>query len=80
MGPSRYRLRSENRKSEPPALSSMAAKTCDVDILWGYVLNSFQRKQESYIYEKICAEHSAVRFPADDTPQEPPNSARRIPV
>ena len=36
------------------------AKTCDVDILCGYVLNSFQREQESHIYERICAEHSAV--------------------
>ena len=36
------------------------AKTCDVDILCGYVLNSFQREQESHIYEKICAKHSAV--------------------
>jgi hypothetical protein len=36
------------------------AKTCDVEILCGYVLNSFQRKEESHIYERICAEHSAV--------------------
>jgi hypothetical protein len=36
------------------------AKTCDVDILCGYVLNSCQREQESHIYERICAEHSAV--------------------
>ena len=36
------------------------AKTCDVDILCGYVLESFQREQESHIYEKICAEHSTV--------------------
>ena len=36
------------------------AKTCDVDILCGYVLNSFQRQQETHIYERICAEHSAV--------------------
>jgi hypothetical protein len=40
------------------------AKTCNVDIPGGYVLNSFQREQESYIYENICAEHSAVRFQA----------------
>jgi DNA-binding NarL/FixJ family response regulator len=39
------------------------AKTCSVDILCGYVLNSFQREQESDIYEKICAEHSAVYSP-----------------
>jgi DNA-binding NarL/FixJ family response regulator len=36
------------------------AKTCNVDILCGYVLSSFQREQESHIYEKICAKHSAV--------------------
>jgi len=36
------------------------AKTHDVDILCGYVLNSFQHEQESHIYERICAEHSAV--------------------
>jgi hypothetical protein len=38
------------------------AKSCNVDILCGYVLNSFQRKQERHIYERICAEHSAVSF------------------
>ena len=36
------------------------AKSCNVDIFCGYVLNSFQREQESDIYERICAEHSAV--------------------
>ena len=36
------------------------AKSCNVDILCGYVLNSFQREQEGHIYERICAEHSAV--------------------
>jgi DNA-binding NarL/FixJ family response regulator len=36
------------------------ARTCDIDILCGYVLNGFQREQESHIYEKICAEHSVV--------------------
>jgi DNA-binding NarL/FixJ family response regulator len=36
------------------------AKSCNVDILCGYVLNSFQREQESHIYERVCAEHSAV--------------------
>ena len=38
------------------------AKTYDVDILCGYVLEGFQREQESHIYERICAEHSAVYF------------------
>jgi DNA-binding NarL/FixJ family response regulator len=36
------------------------ARTHEVDILCGYVLNSFQREQESHIYERICAEHSSV--------------------
>jgi hypothetical protein len=36
------------------------AKTCNADILCGYVLESLQREQESDNYEKICAEHSAV--------------------
>lgn len=36
------------------------AKTCDVDILCGYMLNSLQSEEESHIYERICAEHSAV--------------------
>jgi DNA-binding NarL/FixJ family response regulator len=36
------------------------ARTHEVDILCGYVLNSFQREQEGHIYERICAEHSAV--------------------
>ena len=36
------------------------AKTRNVDILCGYVLKSSQREQESHIYGRICAEHSAV--------------------
>jgi DNA-binding NarL/FixJ family response regulator len=36
------------------------AKTCDVDILCGYVLNDFQREREGHVYKRICAEHSAV--------------------
>jgi MEDS: MEthanogen/methylotroph, DcmR Sensory domain len=36
------------------------AKSCNVDILCGYVLNSFQREHESHIYQRICAKHSAV--------------------
>jgi DNA-binding NarL/FixJ family response regulator len=38
------------------------AKNCNVDIMCGYVLNSFQREHESHIYERICAEHSVVSF------------------
>ncbi|MGA7292913.1 MAG: response regulator [Terriglobales bacterium] len=36
------------------------AKNHNVDILCGYVLKNFQHEQESHIYERICAEHSAV--------------------
>jgi hypothetical protein len=36
------------------------AKSCSVDILCGYVLTDFQREQQRNIYERICAEHSAV--------------------
>ena len=36
------------------------AKDCNVDILCGYVLNRFQREQETGIYERILAEHSGV--------------------
>ncbi len=43
-------------------LTDEVAKTGNVDILCGYVLNSLQRDQESHIYDRICAEHSAV-FP-----------------
>jgi len=35
------------------------AKTRNVDILCGYVLNSFQREQD-HIYERICKEHTAI--------------------
>jgi hypothetical protein len=34
-------------------------KNCKIDLLCGYVLNSFQREQVD-IYERICAEHSGV--------------------
>ena len=43
-------------------LTDQVAKAGNVDILCGYVLNSSQRDQESHIYERISAEHSAV-FP-----------------
>jgi DNA-binding NarL/FixJ family response regulator len=36
------------------------ARTCDVDILCGYPLSSFHRAQDSHIFQRICAEHSAV--------------------
>ena len=36
------------------------ANTYEVDILCGYVMKTFQREPERHIYERICAEHSAV--------------------
>jgi DNA-binding NarL/FixJ family response regulator len=36
------------------------AKTCDVDILCAYPLDSFHREDDSHIFKSICAEHSAV--------------------
>jgi hypothetical protein len=39
------------------------AKTFDVDILCGYISENLERQSNSQIYERICAEHSAVRSP-----------------
>lgn len=36
------------------------AKTYDVDILCGYRLSSFDGEENTHIYQRICAEHSAV--------------------
>jgi DNA-binding NarL/FixJ family response regulator len=36
------------------------ARIYDVDVFCGYVLKSFQREQENHIFQRICAEHSAV--------------------
>ena len=41
-------------------LCNQLVKTYDVDILCGYSLSSVQGGMESPIYEKICAEHSAI--------------------
>jgi DNA-binding NarL/FixJ family response regulator len=40
-------------------LTDEFAKTRNVDILCGYVLDRFQREQD-HIYERICTEHTAV--------------------
>ena len=40
-------------------LTNEMAKTRNVDILCGYVLNNFQRGQ-GHVYERICTEHTAV--------------------
>jgi hypothetical protein len=36
------------------------AKTYYVDILCGYPLGSFHAEQDRHIFQRICAEHSAV--------------------
>jgi DNA-binding NarL/FixJ family response regulator len=36
------------------------AKSCDADLLCGYVLSAFQSEKESRIYERIRAKHSVV--------------------
>ncbi len=41
-------------------LTDEIARSCNVDILCGYVLTTLQREQESHIYQRICAEHSVV--------------------
>jgi len=41
-------------------LGSQLAKTYDVDILCGYSLGSFQDGMGSRVFERICAEHTAV--------------------
>jgi KaiC/GvpD/RAD55 family RecA-like ATPase len=41
-------------------LTNQIAMMHDVDILCGCVMKSFQREPERHIYERICAEHSAV--------------------
>jgi DNA-binding NarL/FixJ family response regulator len=41
-------------------LTDELARTHNVDILCGYVLNDSQEEGENHMYERICAEHSAV--------------------
>jgi KaiC/GvpD/RAD55 family RecA-like ATPase len=41
-------------------LGNQLAKTYDVDILCGYSLSSVQGGMDSGVFERICAEHSAV--------------------
>jgi KaiC/GvpD/RAD55 family RecA-like ATPase len=41
-------------------LCNQLAKTYDVDILCGYSLGSVQGGMDSHIFQRICAEHSAV--------------------
>ena len=49
----RQRFRSKN-------LATDLAKTYDMDILCGYSLGSIQGGMDSQIFQRICAEHSAV--------------------
>jgi hypothetical protein len=41
-------------------LGNLLVKRYDVDILCGYMMKSLQREPQRHIYERICAEHSAV--------------------
>jgi DNA-binding NarL/FixJ family response regulator len=41
-------------------LGNQLAKTYDVDIMCGYSLGSVQGGMDSHIFQRICAEHSAV--------------------
>jgi len=41
-------------------LTEEVARTCNVDILCGYVLTDLQREQQRPILERLCAEHTAV--------------------
>ena len=41
-------------------LGNQLLKTCDLDILCGYSLGSVQGGMDSHIFQRICAEHSAV--------------------
>lgn len=41
-------------------LGNLLVKTYDVDILCGYLLSSVQGGMDSRVFERICAEHSAV--------------------
>jgi hypothetical protein len=43
-------------------LGNQLAKTYDVDILCGYSVRNLQGAMESHIFQRICAEHSAVHF------------------
>ena len=42
------------------SLTNQIPKTSDVDILCGYSLGSVQGGMDSHIFQRICAEHSAV--------------------
>jgi hypothetical protein len=41
-------------------LGNQLAETNDVDILCGYSVRNLQGGMDSHIFQRICAEHSAV--------------------
>ena len=41
-------------------LGNQLPKTCDLDILCGYSLGGVQGEMDTHIFQRICAEHSAV--------------------
>jgi DNA-binding NarL/FixJ family response regulator len=38
------------------------ARSYDVDVLCGYVSTDFERQENSHLYERICREHSVIRY------------------
>jgi DNA-binding NarL/FixJ family response regulator len=38
------------------------ARSYDVDVLCGYVSTDFERQENSHVYERICRQHSVVRY------------------
>jgi hypothetical protein len=45
---------------EVERLCDEISKSCDTDVLCGYVMSTLQCEQGRHIYERICAKHSAV--------------------
>ena len=50
----------EEAAIEVEKLGNQLVKTYDVDIRCGYSLSSVQGGMDSHIFQRICAEHSAV--------------------
>ncbi len=50
----------ERRQFGSKKLGNQLAKKYDVDIMCGYSLRRLQGGMDSHIFERICAEHSAL--------------------
>lgn len=42
-------------------LTDVFARSHDIDILCGYLRTAFSSKQDSSVFERICAEHSCIQ-------------------